>query len=230
MRHQNYYINSILLLLIVIQIGCSSSSQSNVSLSSKIDSVSYYTGNYIASEAKMYGIEAINNDLFMAGLKKGFIEKKMTYNKAEVNAFIELKMNVIQENYISLLYSKGLSYLAINKTHKRVSISKTGLQFEKLTIGNGNKSPSKNSKVIINYRGYTIDNKIFQENNYANPDTLLLSETIAGFREGLQLMTEGSKYKLYIPSELAYGPIPPPSTPIKPMMPIIFEVELIKIL
>ncbi|MCU0326860.1 MAG: FKBP-type peptidyl-prolyl cis-trans isomerase [Spirosomaceae bacterium] len=180
------------------------------------------------NESKLKEVK-FNEKAYLKGVYDVLSDKNFKISKVEANIAISLFEDSIKVEKAIINYQKGQSFLAINKTHKSINVSKTGLQYEKVNDGEGLK-PTMSNRVVVNYKGYTTDNKVFQTNTYNNPDTLLLSETIPGFREGLQLMTEGSRYKFYIPTELAYGPMPPPNTPIKPMMPVIFEVELIKVL
>jgi FKBP-type peptidyl-prolyl cis-trans isomerase FkpA len=126
----------------------------------------------------------------------------------------------------SLETTKDKTYLMQNKLNKNVKITNSGLQYEILKEGHGEK-PTENSRVTVHYKGTLINGKEFDSSYKRNaPATFRLNQVIKGWTEGVQLMSVGSVYKFTIPSELAYGNrgtsgIPKNST-------LIFEIELIK--
>jgi FKBP-type peptidyl-prolyl cis-trans isomerase len=123
---------------------------------------------------------------------------------------------------------EGEAYLAANAKKTGIVTTASGLQYEVLTQGSGAK-PAATDNVTVHYRGTTIDGKEF-DSSYSRgaPATFPLNRVIAGWTEGLQLMPEGSKYRLFIPSGLAYG-ISGAGPDIGPNATLIFDVELIKI-
>ncbi len=123
--------------------------------------------------------------------------------------------------------AKGRAFLEENKKRSEVKETPSGLQYEVITEGTGNKPSSPMSQVTTHYTGTTIDGKVFDSSvKRGQPLSFGLNQVIKGWTEGLQLMTVGSKYKFYIPHELAYGErgaggaIPGGAA-------LIFEVELI---
>lgn len=122
----------------------------------------------------------------------------------------------------------GIAFLAANAKKVNVITTASGLQYEVLTKGTGSKSPAASDNVTVHYKGTTIDGKEF-DSSYGRgaPATFPLSGVIAGWTEGVQLMTEGAKYRFYIPANLAYGE--QGAGPIAPNSTLIFDVELIKI-
>ncbi|MFT4062488.1 MAG: FKBP-type peptidyl-prolyl cis-trans isomerase [Edaphocola sp.] len=123
----------------------------------------------------------------------------------------------------------GQGFLEKNKNEEGVVALASGLQYKILAEGSGGKHPTATSKVTCHYEGMLLDGKVFDSSFKRNqPATFPLNQVIAGWTEGVQLMTEGAKYRFYIPSELAYGnrqvggDIAPNST-------LIFDVELIAI-
>lgn len=123
----------------------------------------------------------------------------------------------------------GVAFLAENGKKSSIITTASGLQYEILTSGKGEQKPTATSNVTVHYLGTTIDGKKFDSSyDRGEPTSFPLNHVIAGWTEGVQLMTEGAKYRFYIPSELAYGessagPI------ISPNSALIFDVELLKI-
>jgi len=138
---------------------------------------------------------------------------------------IDIALNSISEERNAITKQKGIAYLAENAKKPGIQITKSGLQYEVLIEGKG-KKPVETDTVKVHYEGRLIDGTLF-DNTYETQQaaTLALAEVIPGWKEGLQLMTVGSKYRFYIPYELGYGAegvdnlIPPYST-------LLFVVEL----
>jgi peptidylprolyl isomerase len=122
----------------------------------------------------------------------------------------------------------GIEYLSQNMTKEDVVTTESGLQYKVLTKGTGEAHPSATDKVKVHYHGTLIDGTVFDSSvARGKPIEFGLNQVIKGWTEGLQLMVEGEKTRLFIPSELGYGnrsagSIPAGST-------LIFDVELIKI-
>ena len=122
---------------------------------------------------------------------------------------------------------KNEDFLANNKKNAKVKVLPSGLQYEVITEGKGEK-PSENSMVKVNYRGTLIDGTEFDSSFKRNePAKFRVNQVIKGWTEALQLMPVGSKWKLYIPQELAYGERE--AGQIKPFSTLVFEVELVGI-
>lgn len=122
----------------------------------------------------------------------------------------------------------GEKFLAENGKKPNIKTTASGLQYEVLTEGKG-KKPAATDNVTVHYKGTTIDGKEFDSSySRGEPTSFPLNGVIPGWTEGVQLMAEGSKYKFYIPSNLAYGENGAGGA-IGPNETLIFEVELIKI-
>ena len=123
----------------------------------------------------------------------------------------------------------GAEFLAENAKKEGVKVTASGLQYRVITEGSGNK-PVASSKVKVHYTGKLLDGTVFDSSvQRGEPIDFALNQVIPGWTEGVQLMTPGSKYEFYIPSDLAYGDrgagnaIPPGAA-------LIFEVELLAVL
>jgi FKBP-type peptidyl-prolyl cis-trans isomerase len=124
---------------------------------------------------------------------------------------------------------EGDAYLAANKTKEGVVVLPSGLQYKILTPGSGPK-PAATDSVVCNYKGTLINGTEFDSSyKRGEPATFPVTGVIKGWTEALQLMPVGSKWQLFIPPDLAYGPRGTPGGPIGPNATLIFEVELISI-
>jgi FKBP-type peptidyl-prolyl cis-trans isomerase FkpA len=124
--------------------------------------------------------------------------------------------------------AESAAFLAENGKKPNIVTTPSGLQYEVLQKGTGTVSPSASDNVTVHYRGSTIDGKEFDSSySRGEPITFPLNGVIAGWTEGVQLMKEGDKFRLYIPAELAYGERG--AGPIGPNEALVFDVELIKI-
>ena len=142
----------------------------------------------------------------------------------------DLPLDVVIEEPEEINYKKqGEDFLAENKKRTGVLTTASGLQYEILKKTEGPK-PTSTTKVQVHYHGTTPDGDVFDSSVDRNkPAEFGLNQVIKGWTEGLQLMSEGSKYRFFIPQELAYGANPSGDI-IKPFMPLVFEVELLAIL
>jgi FKBP-type peptidyl-prolyl cis-trans isomerase len=155
------------------------------------------------------------------------IELFMDVNAA--NMMITEFMAKLEDKASEVYIVEGEKFLADNMLRKGVNITESGLQYEILVEGNGEK-PTSESRVTVHYHGTLIDGMVFDSSvDRGEPTIFGVGQVIRGWTEVLQLMPTGSKWKVYIPSELAYGANPPPGGAIKPHMALIFEIELISI-
>jgi FKBP-type peptidyl-prolyl cis-trans isomerase len=124
---------------------------------------------------------------------------------------------------------KGKAFLKENATKEGVKTTPSGLEYKIVKEGTG-KSPKATDTVLVHYRGTLLDGTEFDSSYKRNePISFPLNRVIRGWTEGLQLLKEGGKAILYIPSDLAYGESGTPGGPIGPNETLIFEVELLKV-
>jgi FKBP-type peptidyl-prolyl cis-trans isomerase FklB len=143
-------------------------------------------------------------------------EAAMAEKQAEANK--TLYKDYIEEN---------TKFLADNKTKAGVNVTESGIQYEVIKMGTG-KKPTASSTVKVHYTGSTIDGKVFDSSVGKEPAQFPLSSVIPGWTEAVQLMPVGSKFKVYLPAELAYG-ANGAGEAIKPFSTLIFEIELLDI-
>lgn len=199
----------------------------------EIDSVSYLLGVAIATNITN-DLKEGNIELILKGMGdklKGNTELIVDPTNQLLNSYFQKKQQEKkqQEGQLGeLAKAEGVKFLQENKKNKKVKVTPSGLQYEILKEGKGDK-PSETSQVKVHYHGTTIDGKVFDSSvDRGEPIVFGLNQVIKGWTEGVQLMPIGSKFKFYIPQELAYGENSP-SPAIKPYSTLIFEVELLGI-
>jgi FKBP-type peptidyl-prolyl cis-trans isomerase FklB len=193
-------------------------------LKTTADSFSYAIGLSIASFYKAQGIKDINNTLVVKALADAKADKALL-NEAQVNSCIVSYMQAAAKERPNK--KAGDAFLAENKKKAGVVTTKSGLQYKIEKEGNGPK-PKVTDQVKVHYHGTLIDGSVFDSSvDRGQPITLGLSNVIPGWTEALQLMPVGSKWKLFIPSELAYGD--QETGKIQAGSALIFDVELIEI-
>ncbi|MCL2302170.1 MAG: FKBP-type peptidyl-prolyl cis-trans isomerase [Lentimicrobiaceae bacterium] len=190
---------------------------------------SYAIGANIGGDLKNAGID-IKFDAF----KEGFLDALKGENKFSMEemqaAFenIQKTMEAKQNAGNDLERERGKQFLAENKKRQGVHETESGLQYEVIVMGDGPK-PTATNQVKVHYTGKTIDGDIFDSSvQRGEPIVFGLNQVIRGWTEGLQLMPVGSKFMLYIPSDLAYGERGSGGA-IKGGATLIFEVELLDI-
>jgi FKBP-type peptidyl-prolyl cis-trans isomerase FklB len=191
------------------------------------DSFSYAIGLSIAAFYKAQGINNINNTLVLKALSDAKAQKPML-SEEQVNTCIVSYMQAAKSQKASGNKKAGEAFLAENKKKPGVITLPSGLQYMVLQEGTGAK-PSINDQVKVHYTGSLIDGKVF-ESSYTNnqPITLGVGQVIKGWTEALQMMPVGSKWRLFIPSDLAYGDNAA-GPMIKEGSTLIFDVELLEI-
>ena len=156
-------------------------------------------------------------------------DKELFMDPGEVMTFLNGYMQKTEDAASEIYKIESEKFLADNMLRKGVHVTESGLQYEILVEGNGPK-PTETDNVTVHYHGTLIDGTVFDSSvERGEPATFNVNQVIPGWTEVLQLMPTGSKWKVYIPSELAYGTNPRPGGVIKPNMALIFEIELISI-
>ena len=220
--------NIIILSSLILFIACETEkSDQTVNLITELDSVSYSLGVNIGGNLKKSSFEDINLYNFEAGIKDVLekeVEPKISDNQAQaiINSYFSKKQQKESESVIE----EGVNYLRENAKRKGVTTLPSGLQYEVINYGTGPK-PTIEDNVTTHYHGTLIDGTVFDSSvDRGEPASFPVGGVIKGWTEALHLMAVGSKWKLYVPYDLAYGERGA-GPQIGPYSTLIFEVELI---
>lgn len=198
-------------------------------LETRQDSISYCFGVLIGKNLLQTGIDKVNSNLLAVGVDEVINKKTTIIDETKANEIIGKFVNEQRKSKGDKKLSEGKAFLDKNKAEPGVITTASGLQYKILKEGNGEK-PASDSKVTVHYHGTLLDGKVFDSSvDRGQPIQLTVNGVIEGWKEALQLMPVGSKWKLFIPSSLGYGDQAMQGSPIEPNSVLIFEVELISI-
>ncbi|MBC6609668.1 FKBP-type peptidyl-prolyl cis-trans isomerase [Hymenobacter sp. BT507] len=205
-------------------------------LTSLKEQISYIIGRDMARNFSQQGLD-LNVDVLAQSMKDALSGKPSALSNEQIQAAMQQLQEQLggaeeddtqDPNAVNNNKAEGEAFLQENKSKPGVTTLPSGLQYEVLTEGNGPK-PTPSSSVTTHYHGTLINGNVFDSSyQRGQPATFGVNQVIAGWTEALQLMPEGSKWRLYIPSDLAYGKrgagrdIGPDST-------LVFDVELLKV-
>lgn len=221
---------------------CNSQQAQNktVSLKTEQDSVSYSLGVYFGQTIKTQGLDTVDTDIMTQAIKDVMASKPVTgkdsTNKGNQPAISAEQAGMFLSTYFQGMQQKksdknkkvGQDFLAQNKTKAGVKTLPSGLQYKVLKAGNGPK-PAATDTVVAHYTGKLLDGEVFDTSlDDGRPLVHPANQLIPGWTEALQLMPVGSKWELYVPSELAYGERGA-GQQIGPHATLIFEMELLGI-
>ncbi|HQV79497.1 MAG: FKBP-type peptidyl-prolyl cis-trans isomerase [Moraxellaceae bacterium] len=210
-----------------------SSSTSSVKLATD-DAKAAYSIGYMTAKSMSAQVPALDTKSYAAGFKDAYAKKDPAIKEADMKtvlmafeAKVRKEAEDKQKKDAAEAVTKGATYLAENAKKAGVTTTASGLQYQVIKEGTGAK-PVATDTVKVHYEGKLVDGTVFDSSiKRGEPVSFPLNQVIAGWTEGVQLMTVGSKYKFVIPANLAYGeqgggPIPANSV-------LTFEVELLEI-
>lgn len=193
-----------------------------------MDKISYALGLSIGNNFRASGIKGLEIDDFTKGINDVFNEAKPAIAFDEAQRLLQAYFKDLQAEKFEMNKQVGEEFLRINKEKRGVVTLPSGLQYEVLKTGDGQK-PGPNDKVRCHYHGTLIDGRVFDSSiERGQPAVFGVSQVIRGWTEALQLMNVGSKWRLFIPSDMAYG-AHGAGEAIEPNMTLIFDVELLGI-
>ena len=200
-----------------------------------MDKLSYALGIGIGSQLAGMGAKELNIDDFAQAIKDVISGAGLKVDNAEAQTLVqnffqeqEAKQQAAAAEAGKAAKAAGEAFLAENAKKDGVVTLPSGLQYQVLKEGNG-KKPSATDQVVCHYEGTLIDGTVFDSSYKRNePATFGLNQVIAGWTEGVQLMSEGAKYRFFIPYTLAYGERGA-GAQIPPFAALVFDVELIQV-
>lgn len=200
----------------------------DVSLKNLADSMSYSIGVSIGTNMKKDGLDSLNLDVLKAAMAAAIKGDSLKITQAEAQGVIQSYLQQKQQRKSDANAEAGRKFLEENKKKPGVKTTESGLQYEVVKEGTG-PMPTANDTVVTHYHGTLIDGTVFDSSvDRGQPAEFPVGAVIRGWTEALQLMKVGSKYRLYIPSELAYGDRQA-GPQIGPNSTLIFDVELLEI-
>lgn len=204
---------------------------SELNLSTDETRVSYGIGRQLGGQLRDNPPPGASLEAIIAGITDAFSGQPSRVSEAELSASFKVIRDIMQAEAAAKAEAAagaGLAFLAENAKRDGITTLASGLQYEVLNAGSGAK-PSREDTVRTHYHGTLIDGTVFDSSyDRGQPAEFPVGGVIAGWTEALQLMSAGSKWRLYVPSELAYGAqgvgsIPPHSV-------LVFDVELLDVL
>lgn len=213
-------------LSLIVLLGFSSINAQN--LNTEMEKVSYSLGVNVAKSVKNQGLESIDADAIAKAFKDVFEGNTLEISEEEANIVLQDYFGKLANAQQKANVEAGQKFLDENAKREGVVTTSTGLQYEVLQEGSGD-SPKETDNVTVHYHGTLIDGTVFDSSvDRGQPATFPVNGVIPGWVEALQLMNPGAKYKLFIPSNLAYGERGA-GVAIGPNATLVFEVELISI-
>jgi len=199
-----------------------------VVLTNQTDSVAYAFGASVARDLKRTGLETINAEVLARAVADVFSGNDSLFDEVQERELIMQAITVARERMNSRTQDEARTFMEHNKARAGVTTTASGLQYEIIREGVGER-PTLTDTVTVHYKGQLANGHVFDSSyDRGEPATFPLARVIQGWQEGLQLMSAGAHYRIYVPYELGYGErgagqdIPPFSS-------LIFDVELISV-
>ncbi len=196
------------------------------------DTISYSLGVYLGKDIQVAGWDTLDIEIFYKGFIAAFNDDTIIIDRLTASEKVRFHNNKIRFEKMNNQYKNnktaGEEFLRENKEKEGVVTLPSGLQYEILKEGSG-VIPKAEDIVRVHYKGTLVDGTEFESSYDGAPAEFPVNRVIKGWTEALQLMPVGSKWKLFIPQELAYADRPRRGGMIEPLMALVFEVELLDI-
>ena len=199
-----------------------------VNMEDELQTFSYAMGVTIGSDLLESGLDSISSNAFATALND-VMNGTEAISVEEANKKVRTTLEGLEEKRNAMLKAAGAAFLEENAKRPEVKTTESGLQYEVLTAAEGPK-PTTADRVKVHYTGMLTDGEVFDSSvERGEPIEFAVTGVIKGWTEALQLMSVGSKYKLFIPYELAYGERGAGGGAIPPFAVLVFDVELLDI-
>lgn len=207
---------------------CQGQKGKSATLKNNADSVAYAIGISIGANMKKDGLDSLNLDVLKIAIQSAIKGDSLMLNQTQAQGVIQAYLGDKAKQKGDANVAKGKAFLAENKKKPGVVELPDGLQYQVVTEGTG-PMPTASDTVSVHYHGTLIDGTVFDSSiERGQPAEFPVGAVIKGWTEALQLMKVGSKYKLFIPSDLAYGDRAA-GPKIEANSTLIFDVELLSI-
>jgi len=226
-------INFLLIITLgVLTFSSCNKTNSSAELENYTDTISYSLGVYVGKDLQTKGWDTLDMELFYKGFISAFNDEKLLIDRLTAREKVNFHNHKIQFEKMSKQFNNnktaGEEFLRANKEKEGIVTLPSGLQYEILKEGSG-VIPKAEDIVRVHYKGTLVDGTEFESSYGGDPAEFPVNRVIPGWVEALQLMPVGSKWKLFIPQELAYADSPRSGGKIEPFMALVFEVELLDI-
>lgn len=216
---------------VALIIGLSACQQGGTSVEVDVNNedqkVAYMYGVYTAQQMENQSFSEIDLNAFVQGVRDKLEKGETQISEDSVMSVLQVYYQKKMTEEADKLKAEGIAFLEENKNKEGVQVTESGLQYEVLVEGDG-PMPTLQDQVTTHYHGTFIDGKVFDSSvEKGEPITFPVTGVISGWTEALQMMKVGSKWKLYVPSDLAYGERGRQGIPANSAL--IFEVELLGI-
>ena len=220
---------TIMVLAAFLVASCSTGSK-QVSLKTEMDTVSYFIGLSVGKSLKDQShLEDFNSAAMKKAIDDIYSGKEIAYSDEKIQQFLNSFFMKQQAAIDQKNLEEGRKFLEENKSKPGVKTTESGLQYKVLREGTG-PTPGPNDTVVCNYKGTLINGEEFDSSDKrGEPATFVVKNVIKGWQEALEMMKEGGKWELYVPTELAYGTRVRQGGKIEANDALIFEVELLKV-
>lgn len=194
----------------------------------KMDSVSYSLGLLVATNLQSQGFENLNANDLAKGMTDALSGGGTQWDAQQANQIVQAYVENKEKSKFTDVVAQSAAFFTENSKKEGITTTPSGLQYEVIKSGDG-PSPKLTDKVTTHYHGTLLNGEVFDSSvDRGQPASFPVNGVIAGWTEALQMMKVGDKWRLYVPSELAYGSRGA-GAKIGPFTPLIFEVELISI-
>lgn len=198
-------------------------------LKNSMDSFSYAVGMSIALQYKDFGVKTLNTTAVMNAVNDVLKDKQLAFSTDQANYVLNNYINILMAEQAADNKKAGNAFLAANKNKPGVIALASGLQYQVIRQGVG-AIPKATDTVSVHYTGTLINGTVFDSSvERGMPAQFTVGGVISGWTEALLLMSVGSRWRLFVPAELAYNNYSPPGSNIPPGSTLIFDVELLSI-
>ncbi len=198
-------------------------------LKTALDSFSYAVGMSIVLQYKEFGVKALNTTVVSKAVNDVLKNKELAFSADQANYVLNNYINLLMAEQAAENKKLGNVFLEANKLKQGIITLPSGLQYQVIRQGTG-VAPKITDTVTVHYTGTLINGTVFDSSvERGMPAQFTVGGVVSGWTEALQLMPAGSRWRLFIPAELAYNNYSPPGSNIPPGSTLVFDLELLSV-